>query len=267
MPAHIAAQAVVKPDTTAERHPLFKHSDVNFAGAAIVTVAVATLFDERLKTAAQQPGGIRQRFHYFTALGSSVGNKYPVDFVFGLWAVGFLARQKQLESLGRESTEAFLIAAVATQLMKGAIGRERPSSAAGQADNYGFGRGFGHNEFSSFPSGHTSEAFSIATALSLGTKHSSPLVHRTVSALAFGVATSVGLSRMYDNDHWASDVLGGAAVGIASGIFAIRLDRRLGGRPHRDNVSTFIDHLSIAPAPRGGISLGFSPFSSPFSSR
>jgi membrane-associated phospholipid phosphatase len=238
--------------------PLFRRGDAVFLGSALATIAATTLVDQRLAVAAQQPGGARDRFHTFTALGSTVGDVYPVEFVVGLWAIGFAAHKTEVERLGRESVEALIISGITTQLIKGTVGRERPSSAAGDADNYGFGRGFGNNAFSSFPSGHTTVAFSIATVMAVGTSHKKPLLHRTVSIVAYGIATSVGLSRLYDNDHWASDVLGGAMVGVTSGLVAIRIDRRLGGKPHRADQSTWIDHLSIAPGPRGGISLGYS---------
>ena len=38
----------------------------------------------------------------------------------------------------------------------------------------------------------------------------------------YGGATLVGLSRMYNNKHWASDVVLGAAVGTFSGIKVVR---------------------------------------------
>jgi membrane-associated phospholipid phosphatase len=38
----------------------------------------------------------------------------------------------------------------------------------------------------------------------------------------YGGATLVGLSRMYNNAHWASDVVLGAAIGTFSGIKVVR---------------------------------------------
>jgi membrane-associated phospholipid phosphatase len=259
VPAQLVAQQAQPSQRSIDAaKPLFRRGDAVFIGGALVTIALTTLVDQHLAVAAQQPGGPRDRFHRLTALGSTVGDAYPVELVLGLWATGFVARKGELETLGREGAEALLISGVVTQLIKGTVGRERPSSATGHADNYEFGRGFGNNAFSSFPSGHTSVAFSVATVMAVGTAHKSPLLHNTISVIAFGVATSVGLSRLYDNDHWASDVLGGAAVGITSGLVAIRIDHRLGGRPRRASVGTLFDHLTVAPAPRGGIALGYS---------
>lgn len=58
----------------------------------------------------------------------------------------------------------------------------------------------------SFPSGHTATAFATATALSYayGWK---------AAALAYPLAALVATSRIADNKHWASDVVGGAFIG------------------------------------------------------
>ena len=63
----------------------------------------------------------------------------------------------------------------------------------------------------SFISSHTSNAFATATAFATVYKDS-----KWVPAVAYSVASLVGLCRIYNNAHWASDVMAGAAVGFAS---------------------------------------------------
>ncbi len=41
------------------------------------------------------------------------------------------------------------------------------------------------------------------------------------------MATMVGISRVYDNSHWASDVMAGAAIGFISAKTMIELDKLL----------------------------------------
>lgn len=73
---------------------------------------------------------------------------------------------------------------------------------------------------SSFPSGHASSAFFAATLLTtLDGKRSAPAW--------FGLASIVATSRAFVRIHHASDVLGGAAVGIGLGMLARPLIRRL----------------------------------------
>jgi undecaprenyl-diphosphatase len=73
---------------------------------------------------------------------------------------------------------------------------------------------------SSFPSGHASAAAFAATVLTtLDGKKSAPLW--------FGLATVVGTSRAFVRIHHASDVIGGAAVGIGLGLLVRPIVKRL----------------------------------------
>ena len=73
---------------------------------------------------------------------------------------------------------------------------------------------------SSFPSGHASSAFFAATLLtSLDGRRSAPMW--------FGLASVVATSRAYVRIHHASDVIGGAVVGLGLGLLARPLIRRL----------------------------------------
>jgi membrane-associated phospholipid phosphatase len=69
-----------------------------------------------------------------------------------------------------------------------------------------------NSTFDAYPSGHTANAFMMATFMHEELKHQSIWY----SVGAYSVATSVGVMRMLNNRHWSSDVLLGAAIGIAS---------------------------------------------------
>lgn len=68
------------------------------------------------------------------------------------------------------------------------------------------------SSFTSFPSGHTSEAFASAEFLRQEYKNISPWY----GIAGYGVAAATGYMRMYNNKHWLSDVVAGAGIGIAS---------------------------------------------------
>lgn len=72
---------------------------------------------------------------------------------------------------------------------------------------------------SSFPSGHASAAFCAATLMSDGRS-------RTTRLAWFGLAGVVASSRVHVKIHHASDVIGGAAVGLVAGQIAKRVWRR-----------------------------------------
>lgn len=73
---------------------------------------------------------------------------------------------------------------------------------------------------SSFPSGHASSAFLAAVMLSEGRPQEAPFW--------FGLAGVVATSRVYVKVHHASDVIAGAAIGLALGAVATRVWRRMG---------------------------------------
>ena len=72
---------------------------------------------------------------------------------------------------------------------------------------------------SSFPSGHASAAFCAATLLSDGRSRPTRLAW-------FGLAGLVASSRVHVKIHHASDVIGGATVGLVAGQISKRLWRR-----------------------------------------
>jgi undecaprenyl-diphosphatase len=76
----------------------------------------------------------------------------------------------------------------------------------------------------SFPSGHTSMAFSTATMLSL----QYPKWYVIVPSFAY--AGAVGYSRMYLGRHYPSDVFAGAVVGAGTSYLCFKLNKWLQGR-------------------------------------
>lgn len=76
-------------------------------------------------------------------------------------------------------------------------------------------------DYTSFPSGHTTTAFAIASVLAHGYKDK-----LWVGLTSYSVATLVGLSRIYDGKHWASDVMVGAALGTFVGTVLSKVNFR-----------------------------------------
>lgn len=73
----------------------------------------------------------------------------------------------------------------------------------------GFERPYG-GVYNSFPSGHTMTAFMGAEILRREYGKEYPIV----PICGYTVATGVGLMRIYNNRHWAGDVIAGAGLGI-----------------------------------------------------
>lgn len=65
---------------------------------------------------------------------------------------------------------------------------------------------------SSFPSGHTAQAFSAAEFMRMEYKN----VSAWYGIAGYTMAVATGYLRMYNNKHWFSDVVAGAGIGILS---------------------------------------------------
>jgi membrane-associated phospholipid phosphatase len=121
---------------------------------------------------------------------------------------------------GRKSTRlavaALLDATMITESLKFLTGKERPFQSDGGIRFHGPGSGF-----SSFPSGHTSASFAVATVL--GSRYPR---YRT---LLLGLAAAVGVSRMSTASHFPSDVFVGAGIGIYTGRRALATNGRVLG--------------------------------------
>ena len=70
----------------------------------------------------------------------------------------------------------------------------------------------------------------------------------------YGGATLVGLSRMYHNKHWASDVALGAAIGTFSGLKIVRYSHNHPGNP----VDRRLLSAMVQPNGNGGELVGLS---------
>jgi len=114
----------------------------------------------------------------------------------------------------RELAVAGIGSSIVNMAIKAAVGRSRPDSASVGVSEGGVP--VREPKTSSFPSGHTLAAFCAATVMS-------QRGDRPGNTLLFTSAALVGLSRLHLRAHHASDVLGGAAIGVALGLAARRL--------------------------------------------
>jgi len=193
------------------------------AVAALVTVAIAPL-DGRTARELQEKRFQRNDDLQHTARDLSfLGGPGPFVIGAGLFAAGRITRMPRLAGAALHMTEAVLLAASITGLGKGISGRALPSVNDSNPENFQFGRGFhdGNGPFVSFPSGHAAASFAMAAALTSEADQWHPGLARIIGPIAYGGAGLVGLARMYQNVHWASDLPLAAAIGTWSGLTVV----------------------------------------------
>lgn len=147
---------------------------------------------------------------------------YPVTILTpaGVLAKGYLDKDKRLQKEGWKATGTVLMNVVVTYGVKKLVGRQRPYNeypALIQSTHF--------ERDSSFPSGHTSNAFATATSLSLSFKK------WYVTVPAYLWAASAGYSRLYLGQHYPTDVLAGAAVGVGSALLSRWLTEKIFYQP------------------------------------
>ena len=123
---------------------------------------------------------------------------------------------KRARETGLLSAEALIDAGLVTEALKQISNRPRPLSDYGRGDFYDGG--------DSFPSGHSTTAWTLATVVAME-YHGRPLIKWS----AFGLATAVSISRYTGQNHFLSDVLVGSAMGYGIGryVYKTRHDRSL----------------------------------------
>ena len=136
---------------------------------------------------------------------TQIGNGFTA---LGIGLVLFLAN---IRLLAYELLLGSLTLWLVVELVKFVIHRSRPFIRLSQARIVGY-RARGR----SFPSGHTSQAFFLAT-LMIQHFHASA----GVAALLYAIALLVGITRMYVGAHYPRDVLAGAILGSAWGLLGV----------------------------------------------
>ena len=131
----------------------------------------------------------------------------------GVFTAGLIKHDKKLEIDAAYMAGAFVLSSVITNVTKQIVKRKRPFEEYPFITKLSSGGGY------SFPSGHTSAAFTTATSLSLYF----PKWYVIVPAYLW--AGSVGYVRMYQGVHYPTDVLAGALVGAGSAWLTYKVQK------------------------------------------
>jgi membrane-associated phospholipid phosphatase len=151
--------------------------------------------------------------YFFDPLGKGV---YTIPLSLGFWAVGALTDNQRATRVGLTSLKAIAITAVFTYAFKYATQRHRPG-ANDPPDPRIWEGPFGSWEHTSFPSGHSSHIFAVAAVFASEYRETI-----WVPVLSYSIAGLTAIARVYNDKHWASDVIFGSALGFFIGKFVYR---------------------------------------------
>jgi membrane-associated phospholipid phosphatase len=136
------------------------------------------------------------------------GGNYSLLVMSGFMVHGLISKNQRSVSTSLLCLESFALASLFTRIPKILVGRERPNNLEG----YGPFTIKGPFHGNSFPSGHTTAVFAVASVVATQYRET-----KWVPVTAYSMATLVGLSRIYDNKHWLTDVVAGATIGTLVG--------------------------------------------------
>lgn len=194
--------------------------------------------------------GVRSASRIITNMGA----QYEGITLAALGAYGFLFKNEKIQTTTLLASQAYITSSVMQGLIKTITGRQRPSyfdpvEMEAEPKFHGpvrdaFRDASGNRMSSSFPSGHTTVAFAAATVYAMEFKDK-PLV----PIISYTLASLIGLSRITENRHWATDVFAGAALGHLIG-------RQVVNNYHRyarlRNEKQKKNHVSFSPDYRFG---------------
>jgi membrane-associated phospholipid phosphatase len=253
----LAGGAAAQVDTIGAPKPLFTWRDgllgMGFAG---LTMAVAPI-DKHFALRLQHPRAQENQFFRKTAvIVRTIADPGATIIGTSMYAIGRLSKDDRLADLGLHGTEAMGVGLLTAIVLKDVLGRERPhvNPKDPNPSNFQLFRGFrGGDKYRSFPSGHTTAGFAAAAAVTAETSRWWPEWSWLIGTTMYGGAALVGVSRMYDNRHWASDVIMGAAIGTFAGNKVVRYHHTHPG----NRVDRWLLRASLVPKPEGGHALSF----------
>jgi membrane-associated phospholipid phosphatase len=155
---------------------------------------------------------------------------YANIFSLGVYATGLATDSDDIRRTGRLLFESISYSGISVMAIRYIFGRSRPYPGNSPTDFNWFETS---NEIQSFPSGHTTVAFALSTVLA-------EEIGGVWARIAFyGLASMTGYARVRNNQHWFSDVVVGAGLGLVTGLHVVRQERLRGQSGSEARLSVF----------------------------
>ena len=193
---------------------------IKFGAIAVITASLMQV-DQKIRVTALDNS------KYSKSFPMEIGNQWG-GFYFGpilavtLYTTGILAKSHKTKKIGFEIAQAMLYSETISFISKGSIGRSRPFTNRGAFDYKPFT--YFNSPRNSFPAGHVDAAFALSTVLAKNTDSD------FLKVIAYVPAALTVVSRIYQDEHWTSDVFIGAAIGYFVGSWVVNKHNKLESR-------------------------------------
>ncbi|HET7898951.1 MAG TPA: phosphatase PAP2 family protein [Flavisolibacter sp.] len=190
-------------------------------GKFAVVLGAASLIDEPLQRQALDLREHNRGLRVVSTQVTNFGGPYEGYTLAALGAYGFIFNNKKMQTTTLLAVQSYITGAAVESALKFLSGRQRPyvvnpKQVEAEPTFHGpfvtMRDAQGNKLNSSFPSGHTTVAFAAATVYAMEYKD-----RPWVPVFAYTAASLIGLSRITQNAHWATDVIAGAALGYLTG--------------------------------------------------
>ena len=255
-----------RADTSGASKTFLNRRDFVLAGAALAATGVLSRFDPDIALASQRSrrndpvtGKQLDGLSRFSTRVSKVNETTLTAAGIIAYGAGRLFRSTLVTDVALHATESVVLASVASQLIRGPLGRTRPY-VTNDSDQYNFKpfRGFfGKSSFDNraFPSIHTSSSMAIATVLAMESHRRKPGATPFVAPVLFAAGLLPGLARIRLDQHWSSDIAAGAFMGVLAGYKVVSYSH---AHPNNRFDRIFLT-ATVAPDPHGGMLVMLSP--------
>jgi len=181
----------------------WSRSDLLTLAAVSGTGLLLMAYDQKIQdwVQSQRTGSSASASSIFTIFGNGA---FLLGLSAAIYTAGEIGHDDGLRKTALLSLESLTTAGLLAWTMKFVFGRARPYS--GESSHSFTPFTLAHHHFS-FPSGHATAAFSVATTIALRSKS------LFVDIAAYSLACLAGISRSHDNYHWASDIFVGSVLG------------------------------------------------------
>ena len=243
-------------DTTSRGDKTFlTRRDLVTGGLALGTAALISIWDTDIAQSSQTSRFQDSSVIRFANRASKVNETTLTVGGILIYGIGRLTKSRTTQDIALHATESVILASVASQLIRGPLGRTRPH-VTNDSNQYHFQpfKGFGNFKNRAFPSIHTSSSMAVATVLMLETHRRKPGATPFVAPLLMGAGLLPGLARIQLNQHWASDIFAGAFMGVFAGYKVTKYSH-----DHPNNrIDRVLLRASVTPAANGQMLIGFS---------